>query len=137
MAVAECGSLPVGVPSNSLSGVFISFCKSKPVTETPSAWLSNALAAEIKNRRWPSDAEFFERWVRAPIYGSRTLCQVVLECMEEQFGHREAVQLADSTIEHVLPQTLTPEWEKALGDNPGRIHGEWLHTRECPVDRRK
>jgi hypothetical protein len=57
--------------------------------------------------------------------------------MEEQFGHREAVQLADSTIEHVLPQTLTPEWEKALGDNPGRIHGEWLHTRECPVDRRK
>lgn len=118
----------VGVPSNSLSGVFISFCKSKPVTETPSAWLCNALAAEIKSRRWPSDAEFSERWLRTPIYANRTLCQVVLECMEKQFGHHEAVQPADSTIEHVLPQTLTPEWETALGDDPGRIHGEWLHT---------
>ena len=48
--------------------------------------------------------------------------------MEEQFGHHEAVPPADSTIEHVLPQTLTPEWEEALGDNPSRIHSEWLHT---------
>jgi hypothetical protein len=118
----------VGVPSNSLSGLFISLCKAKPVTEDPSAWLSAALAAEGKNRRWPTDPEFFERWVRAPIYGSRALCQVVLECMEEQFGHHEAVQLADSTIEHVLPQKLTPEWEEALGDDSGRTHSEWIHT---------
>jgi hypothetical protein len=118
----------VGVPSNSLSGTFISFCKSKPVTENPSAWLSGALANESKNRRWPTDSEFFERWVRVPIYGSRSLCQVVLEGMEEQFGHHEAVQPADATIEHVLPQTLTPEWEAALGDDPGRIHSDWLHT---------
>jgi hypothetical protein len=41
----------VGVPSNSLSGTFISLCKTKPVTETPSAWLSAVLARESKNRR--------------------------------------------------------------------------------------
>ena len=35
----------VGVPSNSLSGLFIALCKAKPVTETPSAWLSSALGA--------------------------------------------------------------------------------------------
>ena len=48
----------VGVPSNSLSGLFISLCKAKPVTETPSSWLSACLAQEDKNRRWPSDSEF-------------------------------------------------------------------------------
>ena len=30
----------VGVPSNSLSGLFISLCKAMPSAETPSAWLS-------------------------------------------------------------------------------------------------
>src|ERR1019366_6781545 len=75
----------VGVPSNSLSGIFIALCKTKPVTDAPSAWLSAALARESKNRRWPTDTEFLERWLRAPIYGSR-VCQVILECIEEEVG---------------------------------------------------
>ncbi len=33
-----------GVPSNSLAGLFVGLCKIKPVTETPSAWLSAAHA---------------------------------------------------------------------------------------------
>jgi hypothetical protein len=72
----------VGVPSNSLSGLFISLCKTKSVTEVPSAWLPAMLARENKNRRWPTDIEFAERWMHAPLYGSRA-CQVILECLEE------------------------------------------------------
>jgi hypothetical protein len=117
----------VGVPSNSLSGVFISLCKIKPITDSPSAWLSAALAGETKNRRWPTDAEFFENWLRTPLYGSR-VCQVILECIEAQFGHHEGVSFSDATVEHVLPQTMTPEWEQALGDNAVNIQAEWLHT---------
>jgi hypothetical protein len=117
----------VGVPSNSLSGIFISLCKIKPVTDSPSAWLSAALARESKNRRWPTDTEFFERWLRAPLYGSR-VCQVILECIESQFGHHESVVFTDASVEHVLPQTLSPKWEQALGENAGNIQAEWLHT---------
>jgi hypothetical protein len=117
----------VGVPSNSLSGVFISLCKIKPITDSPSAWLSAALARESKNRRWPTDSEFFEGWLRTPLYGSR-VCQVILECIEAQFGHHESVVFSDATVEHILPQTLTPEWEQALGDNAVNIQAEWLHT---------
>jgi uncharacterized protein with ParB-like and HNH nuclease domain len=117
----------VGVPSNSLSGIFVSLCKIKPVTDSPSAWLSAALAHEDKNRRWPTDTEFFERWLRAPLYGSR-VCQVILECIEHQFGHHESVVFTDANVEHVLPQTLSPEWEQALGENAGNIQAEWLHT---------
>jgi len=117
----------VGVPSNSLSGIFISLCKLKPVTDSPSAWLSAALGRESKNRRWPTDVEFAERWLKAPIYGSRA-CQVILECIEERFGHHERVVFADASVEHVLPQTLSPEWEQALGENAAGIQAEWLHT---------
>ena len=117
----------VGVPSNSLSGLFIAFCKSKPVTETPSGWLSTALARENKNRRWPTDTEFKDRWVRAGVYGSRA-CQVILECLEESYGHHEVVGFEKSSIEHVMPQTLTPEWFEMLGVDAADIHSEWLHT---------
>jgi hypothetical protein len=116
-----------GVPSNALSGLFIALCKAKPVTEEPSEWLSEVLIREDKNRRWPNDAEFAERWSRSPLYGSRA-CQVVLECLEESYGHHEIVGFAESSIEHVMPQSLTPEWSEMLGTDAGEIHGEWLHT---------
>jgi uncharacterized protein with ParB-like and HNH nuclease domain len=117
----------VGVPSNSLSGTFIGLCKNRPVTETPSAWLSAALARESKNRRWPTDREFMDCWVRSAIY-PRRVCQIVLERIEEQFGHHESVSVGESTIEHILPQTLSPEWEQLLGENASQVQAEWLHT---------
>jgi uncharacterized protein with ParB-like and HNH nuclease domain len=117
----------VGVPSNSLSGNFIGLCKNKPVTERPSAWLSTALAKESKNRRWPTDQEFMGSWLKSAIYPSR-VCQIILERIEEQFGHHESVSFEDATIEHVMPQTLNPEWELLLGENAALIQAEWLHS---------
>ena len=117
----------VGVPSNSLSGLFIAICKTKPVTETPSAWLSGLLGREDKKRRWPTDAEFSESWVRSAFYGGRA-CQVVLECLEQSYGHHEMVGFAESSIEHVMPQTLAPEWYEMLGADAAAIHAKWLHT---------
>jgi hypothetical protein len=117
----------VGVPSNSLLGTFVLLCKIKPITDSPSAWLSAALARESKNRRWPTDIEFSERWLRAPLYSSR-VCQVILECIEDHFGHHESVLFTAANVEHVLPQTLSPEWKQALGENADNIQAEWLHT---------
>jgi uncharacterized protein with ParB-like and HNH nuclease domain len=117
----------VGVPSNSLSGLFITRCKTKPVTETPAAWLSASLAKEDKNRRWPTDLEFADRWVHSGVYGSR-VCQVILECLEESYGHHELVSFEKSSIEHVMPQTLTPAWHEMLGSSAANAHAEWLHT---------
>ncbi len=117
----------VGVPSNSLSGLFILLCKTKPVTETPSAWLSSSLARENKNRRWPTDAEFEDKWIHSGIYGS-LVCRVVLECLENSYGHHEIVGFEQSSIEHIMPQTLTPEWYEMLGAEAVEVHTEWLHT---------
>jgi len=117
----------VNVPSNSLSGLFISICRTKPVTVSPSEWLSVYLAREDRNRRWPSDSEFLERWECAKLYGSR-VCQVILECLEESHEHHEIVRFDQASIEHIMPQILTPEWEAQLGPGASAIQSEWLHT---------
>jgi uncharacterized protein with ParB-like and HNH nuclease domain len=117
----------VGVPSNSLAGLFVGLCKIKPVTETPSAWLSAALCSEEKNRRWPNDNEFSQAWIHTELYGSRA-CPVILETIETHFEHHDAVQLDQVTVEHVMPQTLSAEWEDMLGTNALAIHAEWVHT---------
>lgn len=115
------------VPSNPLSSLFITLCKTKPVTDKPSDWLSGLLGREDKNRRWPTDEEFAESWVRFDLYGSRA-CKAVLESLEESYGHHELVSFADSSIEHVMPQTLTTEWTEHLGPAGAEIHAKWLHT---------
>jgi uncharacterized protein with ParB-like and HNH nuclease domain len=115
------------VPSNSLAGLFVGLCKSKPVTDSPSTWLSGVLCIETTNRRWPNDDEFSKAWTHTKLYGSRA-CQVVLEALEAQFEHHESVQLDQITIEHVMPQKLTLEWESMLGANASAIHANWLHT---------
>jgi uncharacterized protein with ParB-like and HNH nuclease domain len=117
----------VGVPSNQLSRTFIGLSKARPVTEEPSAWLSVALGTQGKNRRWPTDIEFEERWQRSAIYPGR-VCQVILERLEEKFGHHESPSFQESSIEHVLPQTLTPAWEMMLGQDAGQVQAQWLHT---------
>ncbi len=117
----------VGVPSNSLAGLFVGLCKIKPVVETPSAWLSAALGSEEKNRRWPNDTEFSSAWAHTQIYGSRA-CPVILETIEASFEHHETVQLDQITIEHVMPQTLSAEWEALLGTNALAVQADWLHT---------
>jgi hypothetical protein len=117
----------VGVPSNSLSGLFVGLCKIKPVSEAPAAWLSASLCSEEKNRRWPNDVEFSSAWMNAQLYGSRA-CPVILETIEAHFEHHEVVQLDEVQVEHVMPQTLSAEWEAMLGSEALAIHSNLLHT---------
>jgi hypothetical protein len=117
----------VGVPSNQLSGVFITLAKNKPETDKPSSWLAMTLASETKNRRWPEDAEFQASWLGSSVYGNR-VCQVVLEVLEKSFEHHEQASFEEATVEHVLPQTLTPEWLDALGPDAEAAHARLVHT---------
>lgn len=41
---------------------------------------------------------------------------------------KEMVDTDNLTIEHIMPQKLTPNWQDMLGDNHEQIHKTWLHT---------
>lgn len=58
----------------------------------------------------------------------------ILVWLEESLGAKEQVDLTPTTIEHVLPQTLTPEWRAELADGQGSeadsdaLHEALVHT---------
>jgi hypothetical protein len=86
-----------------------------------------ALERYLLARGWPYDERFIEAFVRLPLY-KRGYAREVLETLEEARGHKEAASLAQAQVEHVMPQTLKDEWLEDLGDEPERVHADWLHT---------
>lgn len=60
--------------------------------------------------------------------------KLILQWIEESYGSRERVDPTSATIEHVLPQTLTPEWTKSLEpyvkeeETIESLHAGLLHT---------
>lgn len=39
----------------------------------------------------------------------------------------ERIDKGEYTVEHIMPQTLTAEWQEELGENFGQIYETWLH----------
>ena len=81
------------------------------------------MSAGSGGRRFPSDGEFSEAFRNQPQYG-RGATRFILCRLEQSFEHKEPADLTSTTIEHVLPQTLTDAWITELG--PG---AEEKHTR--------
>lgn len=86
--------------------------------------------------RFPRDSEFLEQLRTRDIYRSMTdkYKMYLLERLE-QFGNEEKIDIAylmengKCSIEHVMPQTLTPQWIADLGGDAEaeRVHSLWLH----------
>lgn len=115
-----------GVPTNALNKLFLQWSKSFPEGEH-FAWLMNLMSSGGGGRRFPTDVEFAEAFKNQPQYG-RGVTRFILCRFEQSFEHKEPVDLSATTIEHVLPQTLTEEWKAMLGDEPEKLHAKWLDT---------
>ncbi|HVO26664.1 MAG TPA: DUF262 domain-containing HNH endonuclease family protein [Candidatus Margulisiibacteriota bacterium] len=83
---------------------------------------------------WPDDRTFLARLQDFDLYRrERRKCRLILESLEESFGHKESVDLSSLSIEHIMPQTIGDDshgraWRRALGDDWKRVHQRWLHT---------
>jgi len=115
-----------GVPTNTLNKLFIQWAKNFPDTNH-AQWLNDLMAAGSGGRRFPNDTEFAEAFLNQPQYG-RGATRFILNKLEKSFGHKETVDLSDATIEHILPQTLSPEWKTELGENPKEVHAAIVNT---------
>ena len=116
-----------GVPTNQLRRIFA--LMSVQVDFDSGFYLSSK--NHLMNNRWPSDEEFHSKFVEFPFYTRARVdrTNLVLWTLERAFGHKESPEPSDTiTIEHVMPQSLTPEWEEELGNNALDMHGRWLHT---------
>jgi len=85
---------------------------------------------------YATDAEVHSAVRTIPFYlnGRAHQRTLVLRWLEESYSSKEPVDPNRLTIEHVMPQTLTPEWRRMLGETLGpeedveEIHEALLHT---------
>jgi alkylated DNA nucleotide flippase Atl1 len=126
----------VRLPTNSLGRTMTSLVKDLGEQPPTASAITTALSGPRK--RFPTDqhvkdavlANYFYEWGRGP---QRTF---ILRALEEDYPNGEPLDFSQAalTIEHVLPQSLTPEWEEILAaaasddETPEEIHASLVHT---------
>ncbi len=91
----------------------------------------DGLREQLGGRRCPDDEAFAMALATEPLYSTaekNMRLRLILERLERSFNHKEPAQIAGAQIEHVLPQTLTPEWEQEFGDEAIEQSSRLLHT---------
>lgn len=126
--------LLIGQATNNLNRIMLSLVTEMstelPVDEAVRTYLSTG------RKYYASDQDVRSAVQTIPFYlngrpGQRAL---VLRWLEESYGNKEPVDPTKLTIEHVMPQTPTPEWELELGTDlePGEdfsiAHESLVHT---------
>ncbi len=121
------------IPTNALNHIFVQLIPKMPKDET----FVETLHRELSRDRlyWPSDQEISEALRKQPFFhiGRSSQRKLILESLERSFGHPEIVDFeqANLTVEHIMPQTLSPQWRaqlEELGQEPTEVHAELVHT---------
>ncbi len=124
--------LIVGQPTNVLYEVFMTLARDIKKLKNYSdekyfEYFSYVLCTKQGRAEFPNDEEFKAQFISKNIYQNKS-CKYILKEIEN-YQNKEKVDVnEDVTIEHFMPQTLTKEWEKTLGDNWQNIYIKYLHT---------
>jgi uncharacterized protein with ParB-like and HNH nuclease domain len=118
----------LNVPTNQLNRLFIRLWDQLPHEGDIVDEVRAALAEP--SRRWPNDDEFREAVSKYPLYSDSRPGQrrLVLDRLEQSYGHQEVVALDELQIEHIIPQTLTDDWRAMLGEGADQVWARWKDT---------
>jgi len=125
------------VPTNALNKIFMLLGKdieSLEWFETDYLNIFNfVLEQKIGTQRFPKDIEFTESLLTKNVYQTQSRNKLHLLERLENFDNRESdiqrlIEEWILTIEHIMPQTLTSEWNKVLWNNSKEIQEKYLHT---------
>ncbi|UOS54201.1 DUF262 and DUF1524 domain-containing protein [Helicobacter pylori] len=119
-----CRRAVCGLGTNSLNKVFPSFTKHIQKDEYFKS-LKAHFGYLTEKQRFPNNDEFKDCFITIDFYHFKKR-KYFFERLEN-FG-KEPVNTKGLTIEHIMPQTLTEEWERDLGENFKEIHNKYLHT---------
>ncbi|GAA8885861.1 hypothetical protein HpSIM16_07570 [Helicobacter pylori] len=120
-----CRRTVCGLDINRLNKVFPSFTKHIQKDEYFKS-LKAHFGFLTKKQRFPNNDEFKDRFITIDFYKLQKK-EYFFERLEN-FDTKEPVNTQECTIEHIMPQELTEEWKKDLGENFQEIHDKYLHT---------
>lgn len=92
-----------------------------------------ALLSKKEKARFPNDVEFSADFGNKQVYLMNSKHKVYTLERLENYGtleDKDVYRHCDEgiyTIEHIMPQHLTPAWQKELGVDFEQIHKDWLH----------
>ncbi len=120
-----CRRAVCGLGTNSLNKVFPSLTKKinkAQYLESIKAYFGYLTGKQ----RFPNNDEFKKLFITIDFYSFKKK-EYFFERLEK-FDTEEPVNTQKCTIEHIMPQTLTKEWKRDLGENFQAIHDKYLHT---------
>jgi len=91
----------------------------------------DGLRNQLGGKRCPNDETFATAIATEPLYSSaekNARLRLILERLDRASGHKELADLSGAQIEHVMPQTLTPQWLEELGESTEEQSAKVLHT---------
>ena len=125
------------VPTNALNKIFLNLNKEiiryDGTTDNYVQKFIYTLLSKKDSGRFPDDKEFSAELSVKPVYQMRGKYKTYLFERFENYGTVETkdvyTHLDNNTysIEHIMPQHLTPAWIASLGENALEIHSVWLH----------
>lgn len=125
------------VPTNALNKIFLNLNKEIiRYDNTADDYVSKfiyALISKKESGRFPDDNEFGLALAEKQVYQMRGKYKAYLFERFENYGTIETKDVYTHldnnvyTIEHIMPQHLTPAWNESLGANAAEIHATWLH----------
>ncbi len=121
-----CRRAVCGLGTNGLNKVFASFTKKINKDQYLESIKAHFLSLEKTTGKFPKDSEFKDSFITIDFYHFKKI-KYFLERLEK-FDTEEPVDTQECTIEHIMPQILTEEWERDLGENFQAIHEKYLHT---------
>ena len=125
------------LPTNALNKIFLmlhnEIIRYDGTEDNYSEKFKFALLAKHERARFPSDQEFAEAIQTRQVYQMTAKNKLYILERFENAGTSEDKDvyrhIEDGTysIEHIMPQHLTPTWVKDLGEDYLQIHSVWLH----------
>ncbi len=114
-----------GIFSHGLNKLFASFAKHIQKNEYFKS-LKAHFGYLTNNQRFPNNDEFKKLFITIDFYSFQKK-KYFFERLEN-FDTKEPVNTKGLTVEHIIPQKLTEEWKRDLGENFQEIHDKYLHT---------
>ncbi|WRC75219.1 DUF262 and DUF1524 domain-containing protein [Helicobacter pylori] len=120
-----CRRTVCGLGTSGLNKIFVSFTKKINKDQYLESIKAHFLSLETTKGKFPKDSEFKNLFIAIDFYNLKEK-KYFFERLENDT--KEPVNTKECTIEHIMPQTLTEEWKRDLGENFQAIHDKYLHT---------
>ncbi len=121
-----CRRAVCGLGSKGLNKIFPSFTKKINKDQYLESIEAHFLSLEKTTGKFPKDSEFRDSFITIDFYKLQKI-KYFLKRLENS-NTKEPVDTQKCNTEHIIPQTLTPEWQRDLGENFKAIHEKYLHT---------